>query len=375
MRMTTEIAQNCKLSAALTGFKLGRKRHEAGSGGRRGRNRHVRSATPFWQRECRWSSSRRTAKKVDAGPARRRSRRRSTARSPPSSFTSRTGSRTTDAPMLLCTKCYDNAAVLAKLPPGADLIPIQNGFDPQLHAFGHEWEGIASFVSECEPDRPHTRITRQGRTAHRQAVPRPAAVSRGESGDRECLLSPGRGVAGGGSSASSKSPTSTRSSTPSSCTTRPSRHSPRPRGSTTANSSRCRQPARLFFALLQENYRILTAAGIALGKVGPFHPRTVAWILRRKWLAGIMARCFEPSLRGTYCSMAGEIQKGRTEIDNYNGHLIRLADETGTPGPLNQAVYDLVSTMTEARANPHRKVLETLAINLAAQPLIANRAA
>jgi 2-dehydropantoate 2-reductase len=116
----------------------------------------------------------------------------------------------------------------------------------------------------------------------------------------------------------------------------------------------------LFFALLQENHRILSAAGIALGKVGPFHPSTVAWILRRRWLAGLMARFFEPSLRGTYCSMAGEIQKGRTEIDNYNGHLIRLADETGTPCPLNRAVYDLVVTMTAERAEPRRDVLEEL---------------
>jgi 2-dehydropantoate 2-reductase len=131
----------------------------------------------------------------------------------------------------------------------------------------------------------------------------------------------------------------------------------------------------LFFALLQENYRILTAAGIALGKVGPFHPRTVAWILRRKWLAGIMAKCFEPSLRGTYCSMAGEIQKGRTEIANYNGHLIRLAEKTGTPCPLNRAVSDLVAGMTEERANPRREVLEKLAIHLATQHLVVNRAA
>jgi 2-dehydropantoate 2-reductase len=109
---------------------------------------------------------------------------------------------------------------------------------------------------------------------------------------------------------------------------------------------------RLFFELLQENYRILTAAGVELGRVGPFAPRTVAWILRRRWLAGLMARGFEPSLRGTYCSMAGEIQKGRTEIDNYNGHLLRLADAAGVPAPLNRAVYDLVSGMTADRAAP-----------------------
>ena len=52
-------------------------------------------------------------------------------------------------------------------------------------------------------------------------------------------------------------------------------------------------------------------AGIELGRVGPFHPQRVAWILRQSWLAGLMAKFFEPSLRGTYCSMAGEIQKGR----------------------------------------------------------------
>src|SRR5437879_44370 len=79
-----------------------------------------------------------------------------------------------DATVLLCTKCYDNAAVLAKLPPGVTLIPIQNGFDPQLAAHGHQWEGIASFVSECDPNRPHTRITRKGELhlgARRQSPP------------------------------------------------------------------------------------------------------------------------------------------------------------------------------------------------------------
>src|SRR5438094_37237 len=32
------------------------------------------------------------------------------------------------AVVLLCTKCYDNAAILPRLPPGATLLPIQNGF-------------------------------------------------------------------------------------------------------------------------------------------------------------------------------------------------------------------------------------------------------
>jgi 2-dehydropantoate 2-reductase len=74
-----------------------------------------------------------------------------------------------------------------------------------------------------------------------------------------------------------------------------------------------------------------------------------------------MAKFFEPSLRGTYCSMAGEIQKGRTEIANYNGQLIRLAEHAGTPCPLNRAVFDLVVRMTAVREQPHRGVFARLA--------------
>src|SRR5262249_47421864 len=62
-----------------------------------------------------------------------------------------------------CTKCYDNAAVLARLPPGAVLLPIQNGFDGALDAWTPHSEGIASFVSECPPGRTWTRLTRRGK--------------------------------------------------------------------------------------------------------------------------------------------------------------------------------------------------------------------
>jgi 2-dehydropantoate 2-reductase len=267
---------------------------------------------------------------------------------------------TTDATILLCTKSYDNAAVLAKLPPDVDLIPIQNGFDPELHAFGHEWEGIASFVSECEPDRPQTRITRKGdlHFGRRSLGERPGVSGPSYDARRLGPLTPGR------------SPFVRLIQVPA---INPIKHaklmynaaiSPLAAAAGIDNGKLLSLPeARaLFFALLQENYRILTAAGIALGKVGPFHPRTVAWILRRKWLAGVMAKCFEPSLRGTYCSMAGEIQKGRTEIDNYNGHLIRLAEETNTPCPLNRAVYALVAQMTNQKAAPSVDVLSDLTV-------------
>ena len=52
---------------------------------------------------------------------------------------------------------------LGRLPAQVTLIPIQNGFDHALDARGEFVEGIASFVSECDPGRTHTRITRRGR--------------------------------------------------------------------------------------------------------------------------------------------------------------------------------------------------------------------
>ncbi|MBN9120687.1 MAG: ketopantoate reductase family protein [Planctomycetes bacterium] len=286
-----------------------------------------------------------------------------------------------DVPVLLCTKCYDNAAVLARLPAGANLIPIQNGFDPQLHAFGHAVEGIASFVSECAPDAPHTRITRRGELhvgeREENLPPRPPSLKR--KGEKEINHAPPpseEGVAGGtlGSPSRTGKGVGGLGSSFRVHVVRdisPIKHaklmynaaiSPLAAAAGLDNGALLSLPEarRLFFELLQENYRILRAAGAGLGKVGPFHPRAVAWILRRKWLAGLMAKFFEPSLRGTYCSMAGEIQKGRTEIDNYNGHLIRLAERAGVPCPLNRSVFDLVVRMTAARERPRREILNEL---------------
>jgi 2-dehydropantoate 2-reductase len=262
--------------------------------------------------------------------------------------------------VVLCTKCYDNAAVLERLTVPVRLLPIQNGFDPQLAAHGHESEGIASFVSECLPDESVTRITRSGELHLMNP-----SLERGGKEEDGSLLSPpslsGKGAGGLGHFIRVKLVPRIE----------PIKYaklmynaaiSPLAAAAGIDNGRLLSVPAarRLFFGLLQENYRILTAAGIELGKVGPFHPRTVAWILRRRWLAGLMARGFEPSLRDTYCSMAGEIEKGRTEIDNYNGHLIRLAEQAGSPCRLNRAVYDLVARMTRDRQSPRIGVLDEL---------------
>ncbi len=115
---------------------------------------------------------------------------------------------------------------------------------------------------------------------------------------------------------------------------------------------------RLFFQLLQENYFILRAARVPLGTIGPFHPDRVAGILRRPWLARAMAWAFYPTLRRTYCSMSGDLPKGRTEIDYYNRHLIDLAGQE--PCPINRRIYDLVKRMETERIPPGLEMLEKL---------------
>jgi 2-dehydropantoate 2-reductase len=254
--------------------------------------------------------------------------------------------------VLLCTKCYDNTTVLERLTVPVRLLPIQNGFDPRLQAFGHEFEGIASFVSQCRWGESETLITRpgdlhlgritQGPTPNSELHALAAVIG-------ECKLFNVKLV-------SRIEPIKYAKLMYNSAI------SPLAAAAGIDNGKLLSVPeARmLFFALLQENYRILSAAGIELGKVGPFHPRMVAWILRRKWLARLMAKFFEPSLRGTYCSMAGEIEKGRTEIDNYNGHLIRLAEKAGVPCPLNRNVYDFVVRMTAAKEPSRVEVLREL---------------
>ncbi|CAN5175151.1 hypothetical protein BH11PLA2_BH11PLA2_07000 [soil metagenome] len=247
----------------------------------------------------------------------------------------------------LTTKCYDNAAVLAKLPEDVDLIPIQNGYDTQLEDNGHPTEGIASFVARCVPHTTRTHITRPGQ-----------------------LHFGGRGNSWGVLQDYSSWSISNLFEVIDVHDIRPIKAtklmynaaiSPIAAAAGLDNGALLSEPKaqKLFFDLIQENYRILTAANIPLGKVGPFHPRTVSKILQQRWLAKLMAKKFERSLRGTYCSMAGEIEQGRTELDNYTGHLLRLAGDT-ISAPINRRVYEVVSRMTRERIPPHRGVIDEL---------------
>jgi 2-dehydropantoate 2-reductase len=253
--------------------------------------------------------------------------------------------------VVLCTKCFDNAAVLDRLPASAIVMPIQNGFDHALMQRS-SLEGISSFVSECRPDRPHTRMTRGG------------VLHIGYCGDRAKRDTPSgleslvRFWERYGSFRVKRVPD-----------VLPYKYaklmynaaiSPLAAVAGLDNAQLLTLPKarRLFFRILRENYEILKAAGVPLAVVGPFHPDTVYRILGFPAIARCLAWPFSLSLRNTYCSMSGEIPKGRTEIDYFNGHLIDLAGNRNVDS--NRRCYDLVKRMEKERATPTLRWLDEL---------------
>lgn len=260
-----------------------------------------------------------------------------------------------DTVVLLCTKTFDNAAVLARLPATPLLVPIQNGYDPQLDALDHPCEAIASFVSACPADRPEARITRAGalhigarREADARQRERMSALAAAIGASRLFPVHPVDDV-------------------------RPYKAaklmynaaiSPLAASAGVDNAALLTDPLanRLFFALLLENHAILRHAGVPLARIGPFHPDVVARILRTPLLPQLMSHFFRPSLRGTYCSMAPDMGSGRTEMDAYNGHLVRIAGDL--PCPINRAVIDLVDRISRERLTPAHRHLRDLADTL-----------
>jgi 2-dehydropantoate 2-reductase len=257
------------------------------------------------------------------------------------------------ATVLLCTKCYDNERVLAACPRDAVVIPIQNGFDPLLRPGPDDIEGIASFVSECHADRTATRFTRGGRLHLGARHAAGSSVARTRLQELAELL---RGALFGIRIVEDILPFKYSKLMYNAAI------SPLAAAAGLDNGQLLSVAAArgLFFALLRENYCILKAAGITLGRIGPFHPRTVQRILHLPALANFAALFFYPTLRGSYCSMSGDLPRGRTEIEYYNRHLIDLAERSETPCPLNRQVYELVKRMERERLKPGRQWLEQL---------------
>ncbi|MCE9531122.1 MAG: ketopantoate reductase family protein, partial [Planctomycetes bacterium] len=246
---------------------------------------------------------------------------------------------------------YDNMGVLARLPRTATLLPIQNGFDSDLEDWDHALEVIASFVSECPADRPHTRITRPGKLH---------IGPRNSKSEHDGKLLPmlveafRRAALFGVVEVPSIEPFKYTKLMYNAAISPVAAAAGIDNGKLLSNA----KARRLFFAFIQENYRILSEAGIPLGKIGPMKPSTVTAILKRPWIARLFARAFEPSLRGTYCSMAPDLPKGITEIDYYNQRLVDLAGDR--PSPLNRAAVDLIKRMEKYRIAPSEKMLDEL---------------
>lgn len=260
-----------------------------------------------------------------------------------------------EAVTLLCTKTYDNPAVLARLTVRQRLFPVQNGFDRALEESDHPCEGIASFVSQGERDRPAARITRRGELF--LGGRRPLAEQEGSLVETlaEALRTGGREQV--------QIVTSTNPYKWSKLMYN-SAISPLAAAAGIDNGELLGDPLaqRLFFALLRENYAILRRRGVPLARIGPFHPRTVDRILRVPGLARLLARAFRPGLRGTYCSMAPDMGSGRTEIEAYNGYLISLAQ--GGACPINSAVLNMMKTIDAHHLPPGRDRLVELARSL-----------
>ncbi|MEX2615471.1 MAG: FAD-dependent oxidoreductase [Alphaproteobacteria bacterium] len=235
--------------------------------------------------------------------------------------------------ILICTKTYDNPIVIERLTTDACLVPVQNGVDPELEKLNHAGEGISSFVSECDRSSPVTRITRPGELH----IGTRRSASAKETGDLALLAD---ALAGGklfrvryvDNILPYKSAKLMYNAA----------ISPLAAAAGVDNGELLTDSlaTRLFFALLRENYAILHHCRVELARIGPFHPKTVSRILSTPLLPYAMALFFRPSLKGTYCSMAPDIATGRTEVDAYNGHLIRIARDF--PCPINRAACSMV---------------------------------
>ncbi|HEX3443441.1 MAG TPA: 2-dehydropantoate 2-reductase N-terminal domain-containing protein, partial [Chthoniobacterales bacterium] len=182
--------------------------------------------------------------------------------------------------LLLCTKTYDNPAALARIPLRHLLVPIQNGFDPVLNESNHPFEGIASFVSQCEANRPSTRITRSGElylggrrrlaAYEREVLENLAAGFRRGGWNQVTTVD----LIGGYKSAKLMYNAAI---------------SPLAAAAGIDNEELLGDPLAqpLFFALLRENYAILHRSGARLARIGPFHPAVVDRILSVPGLARI----------------------------------------------------------------------------------------
>ena len=115
-------------------------------------------------------------------------------------------------------------------------------------------------------------------------------------------------------------------------------------GRTLAEQLRERDYRAVVAASQREGLAILRRAGIRPAKVGPLPP----WLLPRvmaapDWLfANVFMKSWKIDAKAR-SSMADDLAQGRrTEIDQLNGELVRLAETAGMDAPINRRIVDLI---------------------------------
>lgn len=231
--------------------------------------------------------------------------------------------------VISCIKSYNNSFLVRKSIAWNQLITIQNGFETFIQSVPRTGEGIASFIAECSSGTTQVRITRAG-TLHLGTFSGKEAALPIYSQLAKVICHPSIQVMVTSNITKYKYTKFLYN-----CAI-----SPLASGCGVDNGQLLANPRirPIFLGLLRENLGIMSAAGIELGKVGPFAPKTVVSILRNRLVTNLLARWFQKSLDKTYCSMSCDWQTGETELEGYLGHLIQLAGKH--PCPLNQALYD-----------------------------------
>jgi 2-dehydropantoate 2-reductase len=95
---------------------------------------------------------------------------------------------------------------------------------------------------------------------------------------------------------------------------------------------------------IDEALAVLKAASITPGRIGGLRPSLLPRILRLPdWLFRLVARrmlMVDPEARA---SMWDDLERGRpTEIAEFQGKIMQLAEDTGTPVPLTERIIQLV---------------------------------
>ena len=256
---------------------------------------------------------------------------------------------TANEAIFLCTKRYSNKSVLTKIPKNSLIIPIQNGFEENEQSSLFKIEGIASFIAESPHKNTDVKITRPG-SIHfgiNSGISETFILAKNIS---KIIKIPGVKLKLTKSILKYKSTKLLYN-----CAI-----SPLASGCGVDNGQLLANPQllQLFLGLLRENLGILHHAKMELGKVGPFAPKTVVAILRRPWVTKMLAGWFKKSLDNTYCSMACDWLSGQTELENYLGYLLQIAD--GYPAPLNKALYQWCKNRLEKRQLPSMELIDFL---------------